>query len=185
MVLPGHLASGYLVTTAILHFSGLDFSHNQTIALYIIGTLAGEGPDIDLFRYYFDNLPSRKKKDVVANHRIYFTHAPVVWLLFSLAIVAIGSILNSQFVSTVGWLILAGSWSHFIFDSIESGIAWLWPYSHKRYCIHEFVERDIPGQKGTFAYYWKFLTGDWTKMWVFYVEVIVTLIALWVFLGSL
>src|SRR5437868_1384261 len=124
MVLPGHLAGGYLAARALLSLSHAAFTPGQMLALYIIGTLAGDGPDIDLIWYSFKHRVLRSTEN--DSHRDYLTHAPIVWLAISLLIVLAGSLVSSSFVEFIGWIILCGSWTHLIFDSIEYGVMWLW-----------------------------------------------------------
>ena len=148
MVLPGHVSGGYLVTRAILYLAPVatSFSSTQTIALYIIGIIASEGPDFDLIAFFFEQ--KSKKEHKKESHRTYLSHVPLVWLI-GLIIVLIGYIAGSPFISLIGWVILGGSWSHLILDSVEYGIRWLWPISNKFYCIHHVPEKEIAGPKGT------------------------------------
>ncbi len=147
MVLPGHLSGGYLATTALLGIFHPDFSTNEIITLLIVGTLAGELPDIDLF--FFNIKYRHQQANRNDSHRNYITHIPFFWLAISLLVVIIGLIINSQFTEYVGWIILAGTWSHFILDSIEYGIRWFAPISNKRIAIktefHEKPNSDRPG----------------------------------------
>jgi hypothetical protein len=55
MVLPGHLAGGYIATTIVLSLlpASIQFSTGQLTTLYIVGILSGEIPDIDLLLFYF------------------------------------------------------------------------------------------------------------------------------------
>ena len=179
MVLPGHLAGGYLATDALLIATHPSFSPEQIITLLIIGTLFGEGPDIDVVLFYLKQRFG--KAHTIQSHREYPTHAPILWLLASLIIVLIGYIAHSLFTSYVGWVILCGSWSHFILDSIEFGIAWLWPVLNRRFYLRDIVEPDISTHtKGTPAYYWQFVSKHYFKRVTFYAEIVVTICALWV-----
>jgi len=129
MVLPGHIAGGYLAAEAILLLAHPALPASQLTALLIIGTLAGEAPDIDLIWFYLEH---RFNKTVnVEGHRDYVTHAPLVWVIISLIIAVIGMAAHSVFTEYIGWMILAGSMSHFILDSIEYGVTWLWPLTNK------------------------------------------------------
>ena len=185
MVLPGHVSGGYLVTRAILYLAPVatSFSSTQTIALYIIGIIASEGPDFDLIAFFFEQ--KSKKEHKKESHRTYLSHVPLVWLIGSLIIVLIGYIAGSPFISLIGWVILGGSWSHLILDSVEYGIRWLWPISNKFYCIHHVPEKEIAGPKGTLGHYWKFVTQHYMRYWTFYLEIAVTIVALLVFLHTL
>jgi hypothetical protein len=183
MVLPGHIAGGYLFTRAFLALTHATFSASQTTALLIIGTLAGELPDIDLLRFYLAN---RSGFSIDHNHRLYATHAPLFWLIVSLIVVALGYIVSSPFVIYLGWIILSGSWGHLILDSIEDGVMWLWPFSRQRFALRNVPDFDAAKyagkyRPGTFAFYWDYI---WTvyigRRVTFYVEIFITLAAIWV-----
>ena len=166
MVLPGHLAGGYLVTLALVSITHAGsngvFTHEQLNVLLIIGTLAGELPDIDLIRDYFEQ---RRDEKHLIDHREYFTHAPSFWLAVSLVIVTSGYVAGSSFTQYVGWIILAGTWSHFILDSIEHGVIWLWPLTNKKFRLLETPDSFIEGHPGTIPYYWRFITQKYFKYW--------------------
>jgi hypothetical protein len=178
MVLPGHLSGGYLATRALLSLSHAAFTPGQTLALYIIGTLAGDGPDIDLLWYSFRHriLGSKVEDD----HRRYVTHAPFLWLIACLIIVGIGWLCGSVFTEFIGWVILVGSWSHLILDSIEHGVMWLWPLSSKLYFLREVNEPEVPGQRGSILGYWNYIVMVYPKRVTFYIEIAVTLVGLYV-----
>ena len=133
MVLPGHLAGGYLAARGLLAVFHPALPPIEIDSLLIIGTLAGELPDINLIRLYFNYKLERPNR--VNNHRVYVTHAPLFWLVISLLIVAGGYLAGSLFTEWIGWLVLAGSWSHLLLDSIEDGVMWLWPYSKKCFAM--------------------------------------------------
>lgn len=179
MVLPGHLAGGYLAAYSLLALSHVSFSGTDTAILLAIGILAGEAPDVDLIPFYFEYKKDRAHK--ISHHREYFTHAPIVWIGFSLAISLLGFIFNSIFMEFAGLVVLVSSLSHFILDSIEHGIRWIWPFSNRRFFILEATyPNGINERKGTFSYYWKFIFSTYIKRYSFYVEILITLIALFV-----
>ncbi|MDE1975091.1 MAG: metal-dependent hydrolase [Patescibacteria group bacterium] len=179
MVLPGHLAGGYIVTRALLAWTHAAFSSAQNTALLVIGTIAGELPDIDLAWFYLTNVVNGgSDKD---NHRDHVTHAPLFWLTLSLTIVVIGYIIKDIFVQYIGWSVLVGTWSHFILDSIEYGIRWLWPFSNRRFCLREISDVGITATRGSLSYYWQFVTGHYPRRITFYAEILVVCIALAVF----
>jgi len=182
MVLPGHIAGGYLVTRALLKLAGSSLSTSQNVALLIIGTLAGELPDIDLIWYYLEHRFS--KNNGAQSHRNYITHAPTFWLILCLLIVFVGYVTTSTFTEWLGWIILAGTFSHFLLDSIEYGITWLWPFSKKEFCLYRLPEPHIHKRTGSFSYYFEYLTKYYVRSWTFVAEVLVVLIACGVFLLS-
>ena len=117
MVLPGHLAGGYLATYSLLALTNTSFSPTETNILYLIGIIAGEIPDIDLIFFYFEY--KKKKIHKISGHREYITHTPIFWTCISLVAILPGIIFNSNFIFYTGLVILFGTMSHFIFDSIE------------------------------------------------------------------
>ena len=193
MVLPGHLAGGYLAAATLLSVLHPDFSTTQINTLLLIGTLAGELPDIDLF---FFNWKHRKDTVVENNsndnesHRNYITHVPLFWLLISLIIILSGYALNlvsinSTFIQWTGWIILIGTWSHLILDSIEYGIRWLSPISKKRYALKtKIVQEKIVGKSGSLLQYFHYLIKIYWKSWTFPLEILISMIAIAVFLNS-
>ena len=194
MVLPGHLAGGYLAATVLLAIFHPDLSTNQINCLLIIGTLAGELPDIDLI---FFNLAHRKyqknitqntlKSDykIINSHRNYITHIPFFWLLISLAIVIIGQIFNSIFTEYLGWTILVGTWSHLILDSIEYGILWLSPFSKKIYAIKEnTLQGNTPHRQGSLIQHFHFVITTYWKIYTFWIEIAISIVALIVLFKS-
>lgn len=181
MVLPGHIAGGYLATKIILALSQVSFSPTQTVILLTIGALIGEGPDIDLIYFYLENRRLRNRG--TDNHRDYITHAPLFWLISSTIIFIAGTIAGSIFVSFIGLVILVGSWSHFILDSIEGGISWFRPFSKKKFCLRQTQERKFSGQKGTISHYWKIICDYYFNSWTFYAEIMIVIIAIVVFIS--
>lgn len=177
MILPGHLAASYLATKLLLNLTNAKFSSTETTTLYVISMIASVAPDLDLFKFFFEH--SSLKLQKTDSHRKYVSHAPALWLFGCLFIVLIGYITSNPFVSYVGWAILVGSWSHFLGDSIEYGIMWLWPISKKFYCIHPVPEEEIDSQKGTLGYYWVFFRDYYIKRWTFYLEITLIALALW------
>lgn len=147
--------------------------------LLVVGTIAGEGPDLDLVFMFFSRQSAKEKKP--DDHRLYITHAPIVWLLFSFVITGGGYLFGSAFVETLGLVIFAGSWSHFILDSIEYGIRWLWPFSNKRiYMKKEPETAPIAGHEGFISYNFNFLAKSYYRWLSFYVEISLTALALWI-----
>src|SRR4051812_47497643 len=129
MILPGHLAAGYLTTYAVLHLGGFHFSGNENIAIYTIGTLLGDGPDFDIFLNFL-----RKKTltpEVTDGHRGYITHTAVLWLLLGSAVFVLGYAAQSDFIQALGLLLWLSPWSHLLCDSLIFGAKWFWPFSDK------------------------------------------------------
>jgi len=183
MVLPGHLGGGYLAAKALLSLLHPAFSAAKINLLLIIGTLAGEFPDIDLIRAYCAGKSSREYKD--EDHRNYFTHTPFIWLLISLLVIFFGYVISSSFTRYIGLMILAGSWSHLLLDSIEYGVMWLWPFSKKRYSlIKKIPEANITARPGTIRAHLQFVEGAYLHTWTFWAELAITFVAIIVFFNS-
>ena len=178
MVLPGHLAGGYLATKAILSLSHVAFSSVQMRVLYAIGIAAGEAPDIDLVWFFFEHRSSKQNKK--EHHRSYPTHAPVLWLAASLVIMVVGYFLGSVFTEYIGAVILGGSFSHFLLDSIEHGVMWLWPLSNRFFCLKKLKEPVIDKKPGGLPFYYELVTKHYIKDPTFYIEMAITLVAIFI-----
>jgi inner membrane protein len=186
MVLPGHLAGGYLVSTALITALHPDFSATQLNILLLIGTLSGELPDIDLL---FFNLKNRNKAreeiSTSENHRNFITHVPLFWLAISAVIYLLGMLFDSKLTEYIGILILGGTLSHFIFDSIEYGITWLAPWSKKRFAISDKMPKeDNTDRPGSIKQYFHFIIKSYWKTYTIWCELVVTLVAVFVFFKS-
>lgn len=178
MVLPGHIAGGYLAAAALLSLSHPALSPSEAQALLALGALAGEGPDVDLVWFWWTQKSATAKK--TPSHRDYLTHAPALWLVAASLVAAVGYAAGSSFVFYAGAVILCGSLSHFLLDSIEDGVRWLWPFS-KRYFYLIQTEASHPvGRPGSFAFHVDLVRRFYVKKATFYVEILVTLIALYV-----
>ncbi len=178
MILPGHLAGGYLVTKALALVVNPAMSPEQMVAIFIIGTLAGELPDIDIAIHIFTKYFTKRIDK--PNHREYITHTPLFWAIISGIISSIGYLINSDFVIFGGLIILAGTWSHLLLDSIEYGVRWLWPFSNKRYSIiKESTEKVVFNNPGSISYYFDVLKFSCGHKLLLYIEICITLLALY------
>lgn len=177
MVLPGHLSGGYLITKGVLSLLHPAFSVTKINTLLLIGTLAGEFPDIDLIFFYFAGKNPKIGKD--EDHRDYITHTPLLWLIISGLISLTGILISSSFIKYLGLVILCGSWSHLLLDSIEYGVMWLWPLSSKRYCLTKKVpEANTVAAPGSLQSHLQYMKGAYLKTWSFWAEIIITVVAL-------
>ena len=189
MVLPGHLAGGYISATIIFNSVNYPFSVNELTLLYLIGILAGELPDLDLAIFY---LAKKIFKTTKTTHRDFVTHLPIFWIIISAIIFSVGYLVGSIFITTSSILILTGVFSHFILDSVDYGIQWLRPFSQRRFCIfklsglNEFESDSISHnvEVGSIKFYWNYLWKMYIKQPSFYAEIFVTLIALLIFLNQ-
>jgi hypothetical protein len=115
------------------------------------GMFFGFAPDLDMFWVFI------KTKRFVAsdktNHRQFFSHAPVLWLLGGLAVFLFGLMQQDLFFEYLGVAVWLGSWSHFVFDSVQHGVMWLWPWGREPLALFDRgVKDDIPLQ--AFLSYW-------------------------------
>lgn len=187
MVLPGHIAGGYLATTFILGLSSTPFTTTELAIIYVVGILAGEIPDLDLLFFYFNKKNNGTSKK--ATHRDYITHLPMFWLSLGMTLFLYGYSLNSPLVMTLALVLVAGTFSHFILDSIEYGIQWFKPLSHRRICLFEI--KDIADfekksthnhvRTGSLLFYWNYVRTIYVRQISFYAELLVVIIALVVF----
>jgi len=182
MVLPGHLAAGYLTTYGVLKLApsylSLSLSSVQIFWLFIIGTLLGDAPDIDAV---FGILKSRSLSPKgLDGHRKYPTHAPVVWLAAGLVVFftarCFGTIGVPAFFQVLGLLMWLCPWSHFLCDSVENGVMWLWPLTTQQFALTQEgeINNDHP-------HTWLNLFSKYFKSPVAWLEALLVVIALVVF----
>lgn len=151
MLPPGHLAGGYLATLAVLRL--FDVPVQGDTALLAFGMIASVAPDFD-FLYAFAKTRSVTIDNARENHRRYYSHRPLVWFALSLPV-----ILNTEgYVRLFGILLFVGTWTHFLLDSLQYGVMWLWPFSHKLYALRD-IGKDLDIADRRFFIFWKcFLT---------------------------
>lgn len=169
MMPPGHAAAGYLSAALAIKISHLPLSGAETNALLAWGVFFGVIPDIDLVPFFITRRSFRLKAD--DSHRKYITHAPLAWLIASLAVFFLAA---SPFYKAFGLVMLFSSWSHFIGDGIEHGIMWLWPFSKDLLPLKKSVpdETRFAGEKLP-RYYWSLLTKMYAKSATVWLEVII------------
>jgi len=183
MLPPGHIAGGYLVGKVLLNFLPYSFASAEVNQLLLMGALVGFAPDLDMF-YAFNRLRGFRLARVDEydnNHRTYISHAPAVWLIAGLAIFLLA---GTSFWKTFGLLIWLGGWSHFILDSLEWGVMWLWPFNKKEvYALaNKKYEARVHEAKGFVDYWLRYLLEDYAKHFTFYLEILIIITALIVLL---
>jgi membrane-bound metal-dependent hydrolase YbcI (DUF457 family) len=167
MITPGHIASGYLATKVflIISHSGLDSS--QIRSLELCGALFTATPDIDLI------FPFIKLKTIKFNtklsHRRVFTHTPLFYLLISALLYTLA---NSLYLKYLVIIFFLSAIVHFLGDSIEYGIMWLWPFTKKQYALRTIPDEDkfLEEKPGTF--YFKLFKEVYMKNFTFLAEII-------------
>jgi hypothetical protein len=191
MVLPGHLAGGYLAAAAALSVFHPDLSVEQLKILLVLGTIAGEFPDIDLL---FFNIAHRRhakngaaqKESLVQNHRDYITHMPSFWLGLCAFIAVAGKIAGSTFIEYAGIVTLVGTWSHLILDSIEYGVVWLAPWSKKNYALTKnVIASEAVHRPGSLMQHFHFIITTYWKSYTIWLELAISCIALIALIRSL
>lgn len=170
MVFPGHIAAGYLTALGVVTFAGIPLTPNEQTILLTLGALLGDAPDTDIFYSFF------KKKttgiSALQGHRDHITHMPLLWLLIGLFVFVL---VDSNFGKVLGLLLWLCPWSHLLCDSIFSsvGVAWLRPFSNKGFTLFKRPEAHLSS--------WKELLPHLVKNPVFYLEILLVLTALAVF----
>ncbi len=179
MLPPGHIAAGFLTAEALLKITHPNLTPNQLNQLLFWGAFWGFAPDLDYFYSFALEKAFTIKDTEKNNHRRFITHAPVVWLTAGLLIFFLAT---SPFWKTFGLLVWLGSWSHFLLDSIEYGVIWLWPLSKKKYAFKHVESFNIT-KRGFFAYWWEFVKL-YTKAITFYAEIIILVSAFIIYLTN-
>jgi membrane-bound metal-dependent hydrolase YbcI (DUF457 family) len=175
MLPPGHIAAGFLTAKALLHFSHGYLSASQQTHLLWWGMFFSFAPDLDNF-VAFAKIHSWWYKPGMDNtiHRRFYSHLPILWLIAGLLIYFFS---QSPYFKMFGLLLWLCSWSHFVLDSIEYGIMWLWPLNKEKWALKDRgVEKNISG-KGFFSYWINYLKFYATR-WTFYTEIIILMLAL-------
>jgi membrane-bound metal-dependent hydrolase YbcI (DUF457 family) len=171
----GHAAAGYLFSLIYLFFaSGLNSP--ETNLLLLLGALFGILPDIDVF-FFFMKQKSFAVGTEKNTHRHYITHAPLFWIIISILIYIIAQNAVTEHIAVI---LLLGTLSHFLMDSIEFGVMWLWPYSRKRFSLISVNNKERRYTKAI-GYYWDLLKHDYSRTKTFYLEVLITIAAVVVY----
>lgn len=153
MLPPGHFAAGYLASLAVLHIAGIPVQGNEPLVLW--GIFVAVAPDLDMF-FSFAKIRSFTIDNARANHRKYLSHRPLVWFALSVPLILDGP---SESWRLAGILLLVGSWSHFLLDSLQYGVMWLWPFSHRLIALRD-TGKNLPIADHRFFQFWKaFLTS--------------------------
>ena len=145
----GHLAAGYLVSDAILAAAKPALAPPQLRSLLLWGVFFSFAPDLDFF-YAFAKKRSLTITGTDVNHRDYWTHRPMLWLGASLLFAAFAA---SPYWRWFGVMMLAGSWSHFLLDSIRTGVRWLWPFSRRFFALQAPGAIEANPVKGFFRHW--------------------------------
>ena len=174
MLPPGHIAAGYLTAEVLLKITRPDLPAEQINQLILWGMFFGFAPDLDMFYAFFKEKAFIVKDLKNHNHRKYYSHAPILWLGAGLLICFLAP---SAYVKFIGLMLWLGSWTHFLLDSVEYGIMWLWPFSSKVYALKD-PELVLPIYETRFIPYWWQSVKQYAKFYSFYLEVLIIITAL-------
>lgn len=179
MLPTGHIAGGFLTGAALLQILKPDLPQTEMNQLLFWAMFWGFAPDLDEFWFFFKNRSLLvAPAGVKTNHHYYFSHAPVLWLAGGLLIYFF---VSADFWKAFGLLVWLGSWSHFVLDSVENGIMWLWPFNNRLYGLKNRGEKFVIAEKNFFKHSFKFLEL-YSKRISFYLEILIILTALIIYL---
>ncbi|MEI8337646.1 MAG: metal-dependent hydrolase [bacterium] len=177
MLPSGHFAAGYLVSLALIKIANANLNTNQVNLITVIGTLAAVAPDLDLVYYFIRKKKGKLKEN--ESHRFYVTHAPILWLILGLGIYFVA---QNDFYKMAGLAIWIGSWSHFVLDSIEFGVPWIWPISKKVFALKSDIPETPDYGTKIIRSQWNFIIKTYPKMITSFVEILIIAFALFTFL---
>jgi membrane-bound metal-dependent hydrolase YbcI (DUF457 family) len=168
MLPPGHIAAGFLTAKALLHFTHPNLNASQQTQLLWWGMFFGFAPDLDSFIVFAKEKSFTFRNPEKNNHRRLTSHAPMLWMIVGLGVYFIS---RSEYFRILGLLLWLCSWSHFILDSIEYGIMWLWPFNKENWALKDRgVGEKIEGKN--FFDYWLNFLKFYASSWTFYVEIV-------------
>lgn len=171
MLPPGHLAGGFLAARALLKITHPDLPAAQVNQLLWWGVFFSFAPDLDTF-FSFIKERAWFVKNPENNHRKFVSHAPLVWLATGLLLYLVSADVYWRYVGLLLWFC---SWSHFLLDSIEYGIMWLWPFNKTIFALRN-RERNFKIQSSNFFGYWLTLLKLYSQTLTFYCEVLLLII---------
>ena len=177
MLPPGHIAAGFLTAKVLLHFTHPQLTHAEQTNLLWWGMFFSFAPDLDNF-VAFAKVKGWWYKPGTDNsiHRKFYSHIPILWLTAGLLIYFFAS---NVFVKEIGLLVWLGSWSHFILDSIDYGVMWLWPLNNEVWAIrNRGVKIQVPGNG--FFQYWRNMVMLYTRSWTFYTELAILIVTIFI-----
>lgn len=165
MLPPGHVAAGFLLARLV----ALSSANLANSTFFGFTAFFAFIPDLDFFVSF-----SRTRSLTIteaANHRLYFTHAPLLYL----AIFIIWIILFPG-SSLVAFAFILGTWSHFLLDTLsEAGIMWLYPFTKKS--ISFKTDKDFIPEGKQFLSYWIDFLQKYAKLFSFKLEIFLIVLA--------
>jgi membrane-bound metal-dependent hydrolase YbcI (DUF457 family) len=176
---PGHLAGGYLAALAAIKLGHPSLDPLQINQLLFLGSIAGLAPDLDHI-ITFAQARTLKLPEDRRNHRNLFTHTPFFWLVISTAVYLLTK--QTAFGPYTALTVLVGSWSHFFLDTCIYGVSWLWPVSSRKFAFFDKEMRPGLTEPNLVRYWWKFFWW-YAKRICFYLEILIVIIALFIFIS--
>jgi hypothetical protein len=175
----GHLALGYLVFKLFSFLVPMSLTgHEQTILL-AVALIASVLPDLDFIPFFIRNKSMKLQSG--KSHREGFSHAPLFYTLIAAILLAIPFSNLFHMAVLVGLVSIIG---HFIGDTIEYGVPWLWPFSSKRYALHQVSPEKISRKSSTIGFYWTFFVKIYVKNYTFCLDLLCVLAAAYLLLFS-
>ena len=178
MMPPGHIAAGFVTAYSFVKIFKPALEPSQINLLIFWGTFFGFAPDLDMFWAFAKERAFIVKDLQQTDHRKFFTHAPLPWLCAGLLIYFLSA---SEFAKCLGLLLWLGSWSHFVLDSIEYGIMWVWPFSSRMFAFKGVGKWQKIEETRFFRYWWKQVLL-YVRSVSFYLEVMIVIFALIIYL---
>ena len=172
MVLPGHLAAGYITTFLTITTLGYSFTPTEQTLLFTAGTILGNAPDLDIFFSFLKNKSVGVSS--IKGHRDNITHVPFLWLILGI-IVWFSS--TSDFYKTLGILLWLCPWIHLICDSIftDTGVRWFAPFTKRSVMTFKKQPENFPSS-------WPNLFYKYAQNPLCYLELSFVVIALVIFI---
>ncbi len=174
MLPPGHLATGFLVGTIIAKYFVPNLDPETIRQFGYWGAFWGFAPDIDEFWFFYKNKNWLVCPDAKEYHRNYISHAPAFWAILGLTVIYCS---QSGYWWLMGYIMWFSSWSHFILDSYEYGIMWLWPFSSKLYAVKSAGVKSFVIEEKRFVPHSLLVLKAYSKTLVFKLEVVLIIVA--------
>ena len=174
MLPPGHIAAGFLTAELFLKVYQPQLDLSQSHKLYFWAIFFAFAPDLDNFYAFFKVRSFYYYHKDNSIHRRFLTHVPLFWLLGGLAVYFLA---DSAFYKSLGLIIWLSSWSHFLLDSLEYGVMWLWPFNLEPWALKDRGVKkqiDAPG----FVNYWWVYAKIYARKITFFAEIAVIILAL-------
>ena len=174
MLPPGHVAAGYLTAKALLKIIAPNLPSDQMQDLVWWGVFWSFAPDLDNFVAFLKVKSFYYNKKDNSIHRQFYSHIPLLWLIIGLGIYFFST---ETYWKIFGLMLWVGSWTHFVLDSIEYGVMWLWPVNKELWALKDRgVKKQIDGD--SFKTYWLTYLKYYLSRLTFYCEVVIIICAL-------